>query len=60
MWTAKPNLNNNIGIKEFEDVKAAVAYLEEYTGIEMAYERNRKTKEITYDWELIEKLWKTS
>jgi hypothetical protein len=60
MWTAKPNLNNNIGIKEFEDVKAAVAYHEEYTGIEMAYERNRKTKEITYDWELIEKLWKTS
>ena len=24
---------------------------------EMAYDRNRKTKEITYDWEIIEKLW---
>ena len=23
----------------------------------MAYDRNRKTKEITYDWEIIDKLW---
>jgi len=60
MWVAKPNLNNNTGLKEFENVKEAVAYLEEYTGIEMAYERNRKTKEITYDWELIGKLWETA
>ncbi len=58
MWVAKPNLNNNNGIKEFPTAKEAVAYLEEYTGIEMAYDRNRKTKEITYDWEIIEKLWK--
>jgi ribosomal protein L31E len=57
MWVAKPNLNNNNGIKEFPTAKEAVAYLEEYTGIEMAYDRNRKTKEITYDWEIIEKLW---
>jgi hypothetical protein len=57
MWVAKPNMNNNTGLKEFEDVKEAVAYLEDYTGIEMAYERNRKTKEVTYDWELIGKLW---
>jgi hypothetical protein len=57
MWVAKPNINNSIGMKEFEDVKEAVAYLEDYTGIEMAYERNRKTKEVTYDWELIGKLW---
>ncbi len=57
MWVAKPNMNNNNGLKEFEDVKEAVAYLEDYTGIEMAYERNRKTKEVTYDWELIGKLW---
>jgi len=49
MWVAKPNLNNNNGIKEFEDVKVAVAYLEEYTGVEMAYDRCRKTKKITYD-----------
>lgn len=59
MWVAKPNLNNNTGLQEFETVKEAVKYLEEYTGIEMAYERNRKTKEITYDWELIGKLWET-
>jgi hypothetical protein len=57
MWVAKPNMNNNNGLKEFENVKEAVAYLEDYTGIEMAYERNRKTKEVTYDWELIGKLW---
>ena len=57
MWVAKPNINNSIGMKEFKDVKEAVAYLEDYTGIEMAYERNRKTKEVTYDWELIGKLW---
>lgn len=60
MWVAKPNINNNIGMKEFKDVKEAVAYLEDYTGIEMAYERNRKTKEVTYDWELIGKLWEYS
>jgi hypothetical protein len=60
MWVAKPNINNSIGMKEFEDVKEAVAYLEDYTGIEMAYERNRKTKEVTYDWELIGKLWEYS
>jgi len=44
-------------MKEFSDVKAAVKYLEEFTGIEMAYDRNRKTKEITYDWEIIGKLY---
>ena len=57
MWVANPNLNNKNGINEFPTAKEAVAYLEEYTGIEMAYDRNRKTKEITYDWEIIEKLW---
>ena len=57
MWVAKPNLNNTKNMKEFSDVKAAVKYLEEFTGIEMAYDRNRKTKEITYDWEIIGKLW---
>ena len=60
MWVAKPNMNNNNGLKEFENVKEAVAYLEDYTGIEMAYDRNRKTKEVTYDWELIGKLWETA
>jgi hypothetical protein len=57
MFIAKPNLNNMIDAKEFATKKEAVKYLEEYTGIEMAYERNRKTKEITYDWEIIGKLF---
>jgi hypothetical protein len=57
MWVAKPNLNNSIGVKEFATAKEGAEYLEEYTGIEMAYDRNRKTKEITYDWEIIDKLW---
>jgi len=57
MWVAKPNLNNTKNMKEFSDVKAAVKYLEEFTGIEMAYDRNRKTKEVTYDWEIIGKLY---
>jgi hypothetical protein len=46
--------------KEFATKKEAVAYLEEFTGIEMAYDRNRKTKEIVYDWELIGKLYEKS
>jgi len=57
MWTAKPYLNNNIGIKEFETAKQGAKYLEEFTGIEMAYDRNEKTKEIVYDWQLIGKLF---
>jgi len=57
MWVAKPNLNNSRDIEKFENVKDAVKYLEEFTGIEMAYDRNRKTKEVTYDWEIIGKLW---
>jgi len=60
MWYAKPNLNNNNGMKTFETAKAAVKYLEEYTGIEMAYDRNEKTKEIVYDWQLIDKLWEVN
>jgi hypothetical protein len=60
MYIAKPNLNNMNHAKEFAPKKDAVAYLEEFTGIEMAYERNRKTKEITYDWEIIGKLYEKS
>ena len=59
MFTAQPNLNNMNNAKQFDTKKEAVKYLEEFTGIEMAYERNRKTKEITYDWELIGKLYPT-
>lgn len=58
MYIAKPYLNNMMHSKEFATKKEAVAYLEEFTGVEMAYERNRKTKEITYDWEIIGKLYK--
>lgn len=58
MFVAKPYLNNNIGLQEFASKKEAAEYLEAFTGIEMAYERNRKTKEIVYDWELIGKLFK--
>lgn len=46
-----------VAVKEFATKAEAAQYLEEFTGIEMAYERNRKTKEITYDWELIGKLY---
>lgn len=57
MYIAKPYLNNMVAVKEFATKAEAAQYLEEFTGIEMAYERNRKTKEITYDWELIGKLY---
>lgn len=57
MFVAKPCLNNNIGLKVFPTKKEAVKYLEEYTGIEMSWERDKKTKEITYDWELVGKLY---
>jgi hypothetical protein len=57
MFVAKPCLNNNQGRKIFKTKKEAAKYLEEYTGIEMSYERDKKTKEITYDWELIGKLF---
>ena len=58
IWIAKPNMNNTLHSKEFPTAKEAVAYLEAYTGVEMPYERNRKTKEIVYDWQLIGKLYK--
>jgi hypothetical protein len=31
-------------------------YLEEYTGFKMDFVYNKKTKEKTYDWELVGKL----
>ena len=55
-YIAKPNLNNNINSKEFDDIKAAVKYLEVTTGHKMEFVRDPKTKEKTYDWELIGKL----
>jgi hypothetical protein len=58
MWIAKPNLNNSLFLKEFATAKEGAEYLEAHTGIEMDYERNRKTKEIVYDWEIIGKLFR--
>ena len=57
MWVAKPNINNKCNMKKFKSAKEAVTYLEAITGIEMAPDRNRKTKEVTYDWQIIGKLW---
>jgi hypothetical protein len=56
-FIAKPYLNKNKDMKEFADIKSAVAYLEQVTGYKMDSEvTNRKTKERTYDWELVGKL----
>jgi hypothetical protein len=56
MYVAKPNLNNNTGLKTFSDMEAAVSYLEEKTGYKMDFVIDKRTKERTYDWELIGKL----
>ena len=58
-YIAKPNINTDRGMKTFNVESDAIKYLEEYTGYEMSYERNRKTGEKTSDWYLIEKLIKT-
>jgi hypothetical protein len=56
-FIAKPYLFNNRNVKVFSDIKEAVKYLEDATGYKMDYEiTNRKTKERTYDWELVGKL----
>lgn len=55
-YLAKPYLNKNIGMKEFEQIEDAVRYLETYTGFQMSFKVNKKTKVKTYDWELIGKL----
>ena len=52
-YIAKPNLNNNIGLKTFSFESDAIKYLEEYTGYEMSFEKNKKTGEKT-DAEAIE------
>ena len=57
-YIAKPNLNNNIGLKTFTIESDAIKYLEEYTGYEMSFEKNKKTGEKISDWYLIDKLWK--
>jgi len=55
-YVAKPNLNNNTGLKEFNTLKEAVDYLENKTGYKMDFIKNYKTGEVVYDWELIGKL----
>ena len=57
-YVAKPNLNNNIGLKTFSFESDAIKYLEEYTGYEMSFEKNKKTGEKYSDWYLIDKLVK--
>ena len=57
-YIAKPNINNNIGLKTFPLEQDAIKYLEEYTGYEMSFEKNKKTGEKISDWYLIEKLVK--
>ena len=56
MYVAKPNMNNNTGMKTFSDVEEAIAYLEAKTGHKMDYVVDKRTKERIYDWELIGKL----
>ena len=41
-YIAKPNINTDTGMKTFNVESDAIKYLEEYTGYEMSYERNRK------------------
>ena len=55
-YIAKPYLNRTTGMKEFDDIKLAVKYLEDFTGYKMEFVKDRKTKEKTYDWELCGKL----
>ena len=55
-YIAKPYLLKDTDMKEFDDIKEAVLYLEKYTGYKMDFVKDRKTKEKTYDWELVGKL----
>ena len=57
MYCAKPYLNNTLHAKTFATKEECVKYLEEFTGIEMSWERDSKTKEKIYDWELVGKLF---
>jgi hypothetical protein len=55
-YVAKPYLLKDQGMKTFDDMEEAVKYLEDFTGHKMDYVKDRKTKEKTYDWELVGKL----
>lgn len=56
IYVAKPRLNNTIGQRSFDRIEEAVTYLEEATGHKMDFVVDRRTKEKTYDWELVGKL----
>ncbi len=72
MFVAKPYLNNNKDMKEFQCIQDAIKHLEQVTGYEMSFELDRKKKKKlikegmssleanelskTYDWELVGKL----
>jgi len=56
LYVAKPNLNNSMHSKTFDDLEKAVAYLEACTGHKMDYVKDPKTKEKIYDWEILGKL----
>ena len=56
LYVAKPKLNNTIGQKTFDNILDAVAYLEDQTGHKMDFVVDKRTKEKTYDWELVGKL----
>lgn len=76
MYTAQPYLNNKIGVKQFATKAEAAMYLEEYTGIGMAYEVDKAAQKAfvaqgmskadaleaakEYDWELIGKLYEAA
>ena len=55
-YRAKPYLNKNVGIKDFDNIEEAVKYLEDFTGYKMDFVKNKKTEVKTYDWELVGKL----
>ena len=44
MFVAKPYLNNNKDMKEFDCIQDAIKYLEQVTGYEMSFELDRKKK----------------
>ena len=57
-YVAKPNLNNNIGLKTFSLESDAIKYLEEYTGMRCLLKRTKRQARKISDWYLIDKLVK--
>ena len=55
MWIPNNPYMTKAGVPD--SLEAAVKYLEEYTGFEMGKEKDPKTGAVTYDWELVGKLF---